>query len=76
MNGITAMMPPLNKDWLEFIESFNGNRVEYLIVGAFAVAHHGRPRLTGDLDLRVKQSPGWKTGPGFCPRCGNLVSSR
>jgi hypothetical protein len=54
------MIPPLSTDWLEFIESFNANRVEYLIVGAFAVAHHGRPRLTGDLDLWVK--PGRENG--------------
>ncbi len=35
------MIPPHSRDWLEFVESFNANRVEYLIVGAFAVAHHG-----------------------------------
>jgi hypothetical protein len=52
------MIPPLNTDWLEFVESFNANHVEYLIVGDFAVAHHGRPRLGGDLELWVK--PGCK----------------
>jgi hypothetical protein len=59
-NGITGMIQPLHKDWLECIESFNANNVKYLIVGAFAVAHHGRPRLTGDLDLWVK--PGIENG--------------
>ena len=54
------MIPPLHKDWHGFIESFNANKVEYLVVGAFAVAHHGRPRLTGDLDLWVK--PGVENG--------------
>lgn len=54
MNGITGMIQPLHKDWLECIEWFNANKVEHLIVGAFAVAHHGRPRLTGDLDPRIK----------------------
>ncbi len=54
-NGITAMIPPLNTGWLEFIEPFDANRVEYLIVGAFAVAHHGRPRLTCHLDFWVEQ---------------------
>jgi hypothetical protein len=54
------MIQPLHKDWLECIGSFNANNVEYLIVGAFAVAHHGRPRLTGDLDLWVK--PGFENG--------------
>lgn len=48
------MIQPLNKDWSEFVGLLNAHRVEYLIVGAFAVAHHGRPRLTGDLDIWVR----------------------
>jgi hypothetical protein len=42
---------PLQKDFKEFIESLNSNGVEYLIVGAFALAYHGWPRYTKDLDL-------------------------
>ena len=34
----------------------NSNGVEYLVVGAFAVAFHGFPRYTGDLDLLVRPS--------------------
>jgi hypothetical protein len=45
---------PLNKDWREFLELLNSNRVEYLVVGAFAVAFHGFPRYTADLDLLVR----------------------
>ncbi len=45
---------PLNRDWREFIELLNSNGVEYLVVGAFAVAFHGFPRYTGDLDLLVR----------------------
>lgn len=45
---------PLNKDLREFVELLNSNRVEYLIVGAFAVAYHGFPRYTGDLDILVR----------------------
>ena len=48
---------PLNKDLREFVELLNSNRVEYLIVGAFAVAYHGFPRYTGDLDILVRPSP-------------------
>jgi hypothetical protein len=47
---------PLNKDWREFIELLNSNGVEYVVVGAFAVAYHGFPRYTGDLDLLVRAS--------------------
>ena len=42
---------PLNKDLREFLGLLNWNGVEYLVVGAFAVAFHGFPRYTADLDL-------------------------
>ena len=48
---------PLQKDLREFIESLNSHRVEYLIVGAHALAFHGIPRYTGDLDILVRGSP-------------------
>lgn len=48
---------PLQKDLREFIESLNSHRVEYLIVGAFALAFHGVPRSTGDIDILVRRSP-------------------
>ena len=47
---------PLSKDLREFIELLNSNKVEYLIVGAFAVAFHGHPRYTADLDIFVRRS--------------------
>ena len=45
---------PLNKDLREFIELLNSNGVEYLVVGAFAVAFHGFPRYTADLDILIR----------------------
>ncbi len=48
---------PLPADWREFIASLNSNEVEYVIVGAFALAFHGFPRFTGDLDVLVRRSP-------------------
>ncbi len=45
---------PLNKDWREFLELLNSNGVEYLVIGAFAVAFHGFPRYTADLDLLIR----------------------
>jgi hypothetical protein len=47
---------PLNKDLREFIECLNSNRVEYVIVGAFAVSWHGFPRYSGDIDFLVRPS--------------------
>jgi hypothetical protein len=41
------------KDFKELLESFNERNVEYIIVGAFALAWHGHPRYTGDLDIFV-----------------------
>ena len=49
---------PLNKDWREFLELLNSNGVEYLVVGAFAVAFHGFARYTADLDLLVRPTEG------------------
>ncbi len=46
----------LEKDLREFIELLNAHDVRCLIVGAFAVAHHGRPRYTGDIDLFFESS--------------------
>jgi len=48
---------PLHKDLREFVGLLNANGVEYLVVGAFAVAFYGIPRYTGDLDLFVRPSP-------------------
>jgi hypothetical protein len=47
---------PLSKDLREFVALLNSNEVEYLVVGAFAVAYYGYPRYTGDLDLLVRAS--------------------
>ena len=47
----------LSKDFKEFAELLDSNRVEYLIVGGYALAAHGRPRYTGDLDFWVGTEP-------------------
>jgi predicted nucleotidyltransferase len=41
----------LHDDWTEFLRLLNAHRVRFVIVGAHAVAAHGRPRLTADLDI-------------------------
>lgn len=47
----------LSKDFKEFVELLNSNAVEYLIVGSYALAAHGYPRYTGDLDIRLDPAP-------------------
>jgi hypothetical protein len=41
------------RDFVELFRCLNAHNVEYLIVGGYAVAFHGYPRFTGDLDLFV-----------------------
>jgi hypothetical protein len=43
----------LDPDFREFVELFTANEVRYLIVGGYAVAAHGLPRYTGDLDAWI-----------------------
>lgn len=42
------------KDFSELLTLFNAREVAYVIVGAHALAFHGVPRYTGDLDLLVR----------------------
>ncbi|WP_367870765.1 DUF6036 family nucleotidyltransferase [Luteolibacter sp. Populi] len=46
-------MEKLNKDFLTFIELLENEGVEYLVVGGYAVALHGFPRYTGDIDFFI-----------------------
>lgn len=46
----------LSQDFKEFIQLLNVHKVEYLVVGGYAVAIHGFPRTTGDIDFWVKPS--------------------
>lgn len=48
----------LNPDFKEFAELLNAHRVEYLVVGGYALAVHGHPRYTGDIDFWLRPEPG------------------
>lgn len=47
----------LNQDFKEFIQSLNDNQVRYLVIGGYAVAFHGHPRYTKDLDVWIAMNP-------------------
>ena len=47
----------LNQDFQEFVELFVAHEVEFLIVGGYALAAHGHPRYTKDLDVWVWLGP-------------------
>ena len=44
----------LNPDFRDMLSALNDAGVDYLVVGAYAVAAHGHPRATGDLDIWVR----------------------
>ena len=43
----------VEKDFEEFIKLLNKYKVEYVVIGAYAVSFHARPRNTGDIDFLV-----------------------
>ena len=47
----------IHRDFKEFIELLLSHQVEFMVVGGYAVAAHGRPRYTGDIDFFVRKSP-------------------
>jgi hypothetical protein len=47
----------MNQDFRDLLAEFNAHRVEYLVVGAHALAAHGRVRATKDLDVWIRPSP-------------------
>jgi hypothetical protein len=43
----------MNQDFLDLLRAFIERDVRFLVVGAYALGVHGRPRATGDLDVWV-----------------------
>src|SRR5438552_2401453 len=53
-NGKSSMAnPALPPDFKEFLRLLNAHRVDYLIVGGYAVGFHGHPRATADIDIWI-----------------------
>jgi hypothetical protein len=47
----------MNQDFVDLLQAFVAHDVRFLIVGAYALAIHGRPRATGDLDVWIDATP-------------------
>ncbi len=47
----------MHQDFVDLLRAFNAHSVRYLVVGAYALGVHGRPRATGDLDVWVDPTP-------------------
>ena len=51
-------MRELSNDLREFVHLLNVKKVKYVLVGAWAMAFHARPRYTGDVDFFVEPGVG------------------
>jgi hypothetical protein len=47
----------LNPDFRDILSALTDAKADYLLVGAYALAYHGIPRATGDIDLWIRPSP-------------------
>jgi hypothetical protein len=50
-------MMEVQPDFRDLLELFNKHQVEFMLVGGYALAFHGAPRYTGDMDIFVHISP-------------------
>lgn len=50
----TIRLPP---DFKEFLKLLNSKKVEYLLIGGYAVGYYGYPRPTGDIDVWIARTP-------------------
>jgi hypothetical protein len=57
LSDIGVVLAKLQADLKEFIELLNSHGVDYLLVGGHAVAFHGYPRFTGDIDFLIRITP-------------------
>ncbi len=44
----------IQEDFKEFFALLNVHKVDFIIVGGYALAFHGAPRYTGDIDVYIK----------------------
>ena len=47
----------MNPDFVDLLRALSAADAKYLVVGAYALAVHARPRATGDLDIWVEPTP-------------------
>ena len=57
MHGYLKGKTLLNPDYRDILHIFSDEEVEYLLVGAYALAAHGYVRATGDIDLWIHANP-------------------
>jgi hypothetical protein len=59
----------LNPDFKEFLTLLLDEETDFALIGGYAVAYHGYPRFTGDMDILISRSHAtcsiWKTWNNF-----------
>jgi hypothetical protein len=45
----------LHQDFRELLRLLNEHKVDYMVVGSFALGFHGSPRNTGDIDIWIEE---------------------
>ena len=68
----------LNQDFHDALLALSGQKVDFFIVGGHAVAAHGLPRATGDIDLWIRctpenAAPAWQALAEFGAPLGDLT---
>jgi hypothetical protein len=51
------MAMKLSNDFKEFLKLLNAHKVEYLLIGGYAVGYYGYPRATADMDIWIAMNP-------------------
>lgn len=51
---MSSNTPEVNEDFVDMLMALEANKADFLIVGAYALAAHGFPRATGDIDILVE----------------------
>ena len=51
------MATQLPADFKEFLRLLNAHKVEYLLIGGYAVGYYGNPRATADMDIWIAMKP-------------------
>jgi predicted nucleotidyltransferase len=55
--GMSTNLDMLNDDYKEILQLLIEAKVDFLLIGAYAVAAHGYPRSTGDIDIWINPTP-------------------
>lgn len=50
----TSLLPP---DFKDFLKLLNSKKVEYMLIGGYAVGYHGYSRATADMDIWIAMRP-------------------